>query len=86
MKDWEITVFHFRFRLASEAPLNPYRAVGDTQSWTEEDILVPDRIFLYSPDCPGIHYRDQAGLELRKISAYLPLPPEPCDLQPWQIL
>jgi hypothetical protein len=28
-----------------------------------------DRVFLYSPGCPGIHYVDQAGLELRYIPA-----------------
>jgi hypothetical protein len=28
-----------------------------------------DRISLYSPDCPGIHSVDQAGLELRNLPA-----------------
>jgi hypothetical protein len=33
-----------------------------------------DRVSLYSPGCPGAHFVDQAGLELR-----LPLPPECWD-------
>jgi hypothetical protein len=28
-----------------------------------------DRVSLYSPDCPGIHSVDQAGLELRNLPA-----------------
>jgi len=28
------------------------------------------------PDCPGIDYVDQAGLELREIHLPLPLPPK----------
>lgn len=39
VRDWGIKVFHFRSRLASDAPLIPYRPVGNTQSWTEEDIF-----------------------------------------------
>jgi hypothetical protein len=28
-----------------------------------------DRVSLYSPDCPGTHFVDQAGLELRNLPA-----------------
>jgi hypothetical protein len=28
-----------------------------------------DRVFLYSPGCPGTHFVDQAGLELRNMPA-----------------
>jgi hypothetical protein len=28
-----------------------------------------DRVFLYSPGCPGTHFVDQAGLELRNLPA-----------------
>jgi hypothetical protein len=28
-----------------------------------------DRVSLYSPGCPGIHFVDQAGLELRNLPA-----------------
>ena len=28
-------------------------------------LVFQDRVSLYSPDCPGIHFVDQAGLELR---------------------
>lgn len=31
-----------------------------------------DRVSLPSPSCPGIHYVDQAGLDLKEI--HLPLP------------
>ena len=33
-----------------------------------------DRVFLYSPGCPGAHSVDQADLELTEI--HMPLPPE----------
>jgi hypothetical protein len=29
-----------------------------------------DKVFLYSPGCPGTHFVDQAGLELRDLSAF----------------
>jgi hypothetical protein len=29
-----------------------------------------DRVFLCSPDCPGTHFVDQAGLELRNLTAF----------------
>jgi hypothetical protein len=29
----------------------------------------PDRVSLYSPGCPGTHFVDQAGLELRNSPA-----------------
>jgi hypothetical protein len=29
-----------------------------------------DRVFLYSPGCPGTHSVDQAGLELRNPPAF----------------
>jgi hypothetical protein len=32
-----------------------------------------DRVFLYSPGCPGTHFVDQSGPELRNLPA---LPPE----------
>jgi hypothetical protein len=28
-----------------------------------------DRVFLYSPGCPGTHFVDQAGLEIRNLPA-----------------
>jgi hypothetical protein len=28
-----------------------------------------DRVSLYSPGCPGTHFVDQAGLELRNLPA-----------------
>jgi hypothetical protein len=28
-------------------------------------LVFPDRVSLYSPDCPGTHFVDQASLELR---------------------
>jgi hypothetical protein len=31
--------------------------------------LFRDRVSLYSPDCPGTHFVDQAGLELRNLPA-----------------
>jgi hypothetical protein len=31
--------------------------------------LFRDRISLYSPDCPGTHFVDQAGLKLRNLPA-----------------
>jgi hypothetical protein len=40
-----------------------------------------DRVSLYSPGCPGTHFVDQAGLELRNPPASasrVPLPPECC--------
>jgi hypothetical protein len=33
-------------------------------------LFFQDRVSLYSPGCPGTHYVDQAGLELRNPSAY----------------
>jgi hypothetical protein len=29
----------------------------------------PDRVSLYSPGCPGTHFVDQVGLELRNLPA-----------------
>jgi hypothetical protein len=31
--------------------------------------VFPDRVSLYSPGCPGTHFVDQAGLELRNLPA-----------------
>ena len=31
-----------------------------------------DRVFLYSPGCPGTHFVDQTGLELRNLPASPP--------------
>jgi hypothetical protein len=31
--------------------------------------VFPDRVSLCSPGCPGTHFVDQAGLELRKLPA-----------------
>jgi hypothetical protein len=31
--------------------------------------LFRDRVSLYSPGCPGTHFVDQAGLELRNLPA-----------------
>jgi hypothetical protein len=36
-----------------------------------------DRFSLCSPDCPGTHFVDQAGLELRNLPASAPPPPTP---------
>jgi hypothetical protein len=32
-------------------------------------LVFRDRVSLYSPDCPGTHFVDQAGLELRNLPA-----------------
>jgi hypothetical protein len=32
-------------------------------------VVVRDRVSLYSPGCPGTHFVDQAGLELRNLPA-----------------
>jgi hypothetical protein len=32
-------------------------------------LVFRDRVSLYSPDCPGAHFVDQAGLELRNPPA-----------------
>jgi hypothetical protein len=32
-------------------------------------LVFPDRVSLYSPGCPGTHFVDQAGLELRNPPA-----------------
>jgi hypothetical protein len=32
-------------------------------------LFFQDSVFLYSPDCPGTHFVDQAGLELRNPPA-----------------
>jgi hypothetical protein len=32
-------------------------------------VFFPDRVSLYSPGCPGTHFVDQAGLELRNPPA-----------------
>jgi hypothetical protein len=32
-------------------------------------LVFQDRVSLYSPGCPGTHYVDQAGLELRNPTA-----------------
>jgi hypothetical protein len=32
-------------------------------------LVFQDRVFLYSPGCPGAHFVDQAGLELRNPPA-----------------
>ena len=37
-------------------------------------LVVQDRVSLCSPDCPGTHYVDRAGLKLTEIC--LPLPPK----------
>jgi hypothetical protein len=36
-----------------------------------------DRVSLYSPGCPGTHFVDQAGLELRNPPAFSPTPTPP---------
>jgi hypothetical protein len=33
-------------------------------------LVFRDRVSLYSPGCPGTHFVDQAGLELRNPPAY----------------
>jgi hypothetical protein len=32
-------------------------------------IFSPDRVSLYRPGCPGTHFVDQAGFELRNLPA-----------------
>ena len=32
-------------------------------------LFLRDRVSLYSPGCPGTHFVDQAGLELRNLPA-----------------
>jgi hypothetical protein len=32
-------------------------------------LFFQDRVSLYSPGCPGTHFVDQAGLELRNLPA-----------------
>jgi hypothetical protein len=32
-------------------------------------LVFQDRVSLYSPGCPGTHFVDQAGLELRNLPA-----------------
>jgi hypothetical protein len=32
-------------------------------------LVFPDRVSLYSPGCPGTHFVEQAGLELRNLPA-----------------
>jgi hypothetical protein len=32
-------------------------------------VVFQDRVSLYSPGCPGTHFEDQAGLELRNLLA-----------------
>jgi hypothetical protein len=32
-------------------------------------LFFQDRVSLYSPDCPGTHFVDQAGLKLRNLPA-----------------
>jgi hypothetical protein len=32
-------------------------------------LVFRDRVSLYSPGCPGTHFVDQAGLELRNLPA-----------------
>jgi hypothetical protein len=39
-------------------------------------LVFQDRVSLCSPDCPGTHFIDQAGLELE---IHLPLPPKCWD-------
>jgi hypothetical protein len=33
-------------------------------------LVFRDRVSLYSPGCPGTHFVDQAGLELRNTPAF----------------
>jgi hypothetical protein len=33
-------------------------------------LVFRDRVSLYSPGCPGTHFVDQAGLELRNLPAF----------------
>jgi hypothetical protein len=48
------------------SPLNPV----NRQHKTKCSLFVfRDRVSLYSPDCPGTHFVDQAGLELRNPPA-----------------
>jgi hypothetical protein len=47
-------------------------------------VLFRDRVSLYSPGCPGAHFVDQAGLELRNppASASRLLGLKACDTTP----
>jgi hypothetical protein len=37
--------------------------------WGGGGVVVRDRVSLYSPGCPGTHFVDQTGLELRNLPA-----------------
>jgi hypothetical protein len=41
----------------------------DSSEWLVCLFVFRDRVFLYSPGCPGTHSVDQAGLELRNPPA-----------------
>jgi hypothetical protein len=47
-------------------------------------LIFRDRVSLYSPGCPGTHFVDQAGLELRNlpVSASLVLGLKACTTMP----
>jgi hypothetical protein len=48
-------------------------------------LVFRDRVSLYSPGCPGTHFVDQAGLELRNLpaSAYQVLGLKACATTAW---
>jgi hypothetical protein len=50
-------------------------------------VVFRDRVSLYSPGCPGTHFVDQAGLELRNppVSASQVLGSKACATTAWRI-
>jgi hypothetical protein len=42
---------------------------GDIDNAAVNFFFFRDRVSLYSPGCPGTHFVDQAGLELRNLPA-----------------
>jgi hypothetical protein len=44
-----------------------------------------DRVSLYSPGCPGTHFVDQAGLELRNLPASQVLGSKACTTTAWPL-
>jgi hypothetical protein len=51
------------------AKLWPYSAIFKAHLAFLFFFFFRDRVSLYSPDCPGTHFVDQAGLELRNPPA-----------------
>jgi hypothetical protein len=48
-------------------------------------LVFQDRVSLYSPGCPGTHFVDQAGLELRNLPASQVLGSKACTTTAWPL-